>query len=466
MSLLRHLAWLLAALLAGPALPASAQELLRVSPGGPLPTVGAALTRAAAGDTVVVAPGVYRERLVIERPVTLIGEGWPVVDGGGRGHVVEARAAVFIRGFVLRGSGARIDGGDAGILARGAPARIVGNRLEDVLYGVSLEAAPGSVIEGNEIRGKALPIERRGDGIRLWNSGRTRIASNRVWRTRDVVLYFSDGLVVEKNRIADGRYGLHTMYTSDGRFTGNRLEGNRVGAFLMYSHRLQLLGNRIADADGPSGVGLGLKDTDRVRAVGNLLVDNTIGLYMDNSPESPDLANEFAENAFVANGVGVRLLPSVAGNRLHGNAFVGNARSVEVAGGSRRGQHRQNEWRGNHWSDYAGFDEDGDGIGDSPFEHVRLGDELVSRHPALRIFAESPALSLLDLLGRLLPLLEPEPVVVDPAPRLGVATQVSGWSEAPASTSGLNGFLPAAGWTLTAAGGIGIAWRGVRRRTT
>ena len=59
MSLLRHLAWLLAALLAGPALPASAQELLRVSPGGPLPTVGAARKQfVLQGRTIKVKDGV------------------------------------------------------------------------------------------------------------------------------------------------------------------------------------------------------------------------------------------------------------------------------------------------------------------------------------------------------------------------------------------------------------------------
>lgn len=186
----------------------------------------------------------------------------------------------------------------------------------------------------------------------------------------------------------------------------------------MYSNHLALEKNRIADAGGPSGLGLGLKDTDRVRAVGNLLVDNAVGLYLDNSPQSPDMANEFTDNAFVTNGVAVRLLPSIAGNHLRGNAFVANDRSVEVAGGSRRGQHRQNEWSGNHWSDYAGFDEDGDGIGDSPFVHVRVVDDLLGRHPALKIFSGSPALALLELLGRFLPLLQPEPVVTDSSPRL------------------------------------------------
>ena len=440
--------------------PASAQNVWRVSLDGPLATVGAALEWAAAGDTVRVAPGVYRERLVIQRPVVLIGEGRPVLDGGGEGHVVDARAALTIQGFVLRNSGARPEREDAGIVVRGAPARIEDNRIEDVLYGVHLKEAPGSLVRGNVIRGKRLPVERRGDGIRLWYSHGTRIVGNTVRDTRDVVLYFSDRLVVRGNTIEDGRYGLHTMYGHRGRFLDNRVVGNDVGAFLMYSEGLLLEGNVFADAGGASGMGLGLKDTEDVRAVGNLFVGNVVGIHLDNSPRSEGTTNIFIDNALVANEVAVRLLPSVRGNHFHGNAFVGNDRPVEVAGGSGSGQASQNEWRGNQWSQYAGFDEDGDGIGDTPFEHLRLGDELLARHPALKLFSGSPALSLLDLLGRFLPLLQPEPVVVDSAPRRSVRA-VERWEESLSMMGGADGrpTWPMAAWALAGLLGVGfVVW--------
>ena len=453
----------LLAALAGLALPAAgfAQSAWRVSPEGPLTTVGAALERAGAGDTVRVAPGVYRERLVIRRAAILIGEGGPVLDGGGEGHVVDARAPLAIRGFVVRNSGSRPDREDAGIVVRGATARIEDNRIEDVLYGIYLKEAPGSLVRGNRIRGKRLPLERRGDGIRLWYSPGTRILGNVVRDTRDVVLYFSDRLVVRGNSIRDGRYGLHTMYCHGGRFLHNRVEGNDVAAFLMYSEGLLLEDNVFADAGGASGMGLGLKDTEDVRAVGNLFVGNVIGLHLDNSPRDDTSPNLFADNAWVANEVAVRLLPSVRGNRFHGNALLGNDRPVEIAGGSGPGLAGQNEWRGNQWSQYAGFDEDGDGVGDTPFEHVRLGAELLARHPALKLFSGSLALSLLDLLGRFLPLLQPEPVVVDPAPRRSVPA-VERWEArlSTTETTDRRPTWPAAGWALAGALGVGLALRG------
>lgn len=455
---------LLAVLTVAPFSPAAAQSSWSVSPDGPFTTVSAALEGAAAGDTIRVAPGVYRERLVVERPVTLIGEGWPILDGGGEGNVVEARARLVIRGFVVRDSGDRPEREDAGIVVHGAPARIEGNRFEDVLYGIHLKEAAGSLVRGNEIRGKPLPIERRGDGIRLWYSHGTRVVGNTVEGTRDVVLYFSNRLLVQANTIVDGRYGLHTMYSHRGRFLDNRIEGNDVGAFLMYSEGLRLEGNVFADAGGATGMGLGLKDAEDVRVVGNLFVGNAIGVHLDNSPRNETVPNDFVDNAFVANGAAVRLLPSVRGNRLHGNAFIGNGRPAEVAGGTRSGQVGQNDWRGNHWSEYAGFDKDGDGIGDSPFEHVRLADDLLDRHPALTIFSGSPALALLNLLGRFLPLLQPEPVVIDPAPRLA-ARAAQTWRDRGHSIEGRGKPIGPALWAMVVLGSVGMAWRSTRSRT-
>ena len=107
------------------------------------------------------------------------------------------------------------------------------------------------------------------------------------------------------------------------------------------------------------------------------------------------------------------MLPAVHSNDFTANAFIGNETPVVVSGG---GDGMANEWTGNHWSEYAGFDEDGDGTGDTPFLHSRLADDLFSRHPDLRFLAGSPAVSALEILARLFPLLAPRPVVIDSLP--------------------------------------------------
>ncbi|MCB0227475.1 MAG: nitrous oxide reductase family maturation protein NosD, partial [Anaerolineae bacterium] len=69
----------------------------------------AAIDAAAPGAVIDVPPGVYRQNLVIAKPITLAGLDWPVIDGGNQGNVIEINQApdVTIRGLVIRNSGSR-----------------------------------------------------------------------------------------------------------------------------------------------------------------------------------------------------------------------------------------------------------------------------------------------------------------------------------------------------------------------
>ena len=60
---------------------------------------------------------------------------------------------------------------------RPANLTIENNRLEDVLFGVYLKNAPGSILRNNVVLSKDLEIGRRGDGIKVWYS-----AGRRSWK--------------------------------------------------------------------------------------------------------------------------------------------------------------------------------------------------------------------------------------------------------------------------------------------
>ncbi len=392
----------------------AAAQTLRVGAGAPYGTIGAALAEARPGDTIRVAAGVYRERIVVDVPVVLIGEGRPTIDGGGEGTVVTLRARVDLSGFDIRGSGRLLDHEDAGVLVAADSCRLSDLRLDDVLFGIYLKESDGSSVVDNTVTGKDRPLGRRGDGIRLWSSHDARVERNVVRRTRDVVVYFSHGLEFRENRVTDGRYGLHYMYSSDNLFERNEFARNDVAAFIMYSADITLRDNVFARASGHSGYGVGLKDADRIEMTGNLVVQNRVGLYFDNSPSLTDGQNRIDGNIVAFNDVGVSLLPSVRSNFFAANSFLGNVRDVSVSGG---GTALANGWTGNHWDDAAGWDGDGDGRLDAPHRIDRLSDDLFARYPDLRLFEMSPAALALDALGRFFPLLEPQPIVVDSAPR-------------------------------------------------
>ncbi len=388
---------------------------LAVGPGD-FSEIQQAIDAARPGDTVVVSAGTHKGPIVISKPVTVMGESGAIISGEGRGTVLWVTAPATVKGLKIISSGMDQSREDAGIMVVGAEGVLLeDNQLEDVLFGIYLKQAPAAVVRRNSIRGKPLPMARRGDGIRLWYSDRVLLEENQLVDCRDLVIWFSSHTLVRNNRVTASRYGLHYMYSNHNRFDDNRFVGNEVGAFIMYSGDIVFEGNLFAESRGAMGRGIGFKDADSIVAVNNLVMKNAIGISLDNSPHLYGVFNRFAGNLIAYNEVGISLLPSVSRNLFHENRLVDNIVPVEVSGG---GSALANSWRSNYWSEYAGFDQDRDGLGDTPFVWNRLSDDLTAKYPVLRWFSGSLAFGALDLIGRAVPLLLPQPVVVDSTPRL------------------------------------------------
>lgn len=370
------------------------------------------------GDTIRVPAGQYLGPIVIDKPVILIAEPHAILTGQESGDVIHITAPdVTIDGFTIEGTGISLDRENAGVTVLAPRATIINNTLRDVLFGIYLKKAPDSVIRGNVIGGKPLDIARRGDGIRLWYSSGTRVEHNTVHNSRDVVMWFSSGVTLRHNTIRHGRYGLHFMYSDGDVIEDNLVTDNSVGAFLMYSRNLELRRNTFARNRGPSGYGIGLKDMDGIVATDNRFIDNRIGIYLDNSPREIDITHHFQRNAVVNNDIGVAFMPSVKRNDFSNNAFVDNAEQVAVLGGGKFAGNRFTvEGRGNFWSDYTGYDLDGDGVGDMPMVSRSLFENLTDREPKLRLFMLSPAQQAVELAARAVPALLPEPKFTDSAP--------------------------------------------------
>jgi nitrous oxidase accessory protein len=378
----------------------------------------AALAAARPGDTIRVPPGLYRGPVQIDQPVILEGQGQPVIDGQGQGDVITINAAdVTVRGFVIRNSGDSLDREHAGITGLGARATIEQNRLEDVLFGIYLKNAPGSVVRENVIIGKDLEVGRRGDGIRLWYCAGSRVEANGVQQSRDLIIWFSPQSVVRGNTVETSRYGLHFMSTDDQLVENNILRHNSVGLYVMTGKGYTLRNNLLYDNRGPSGYGLGLKDVDDFVAEGNRLVANRVGLYVDIAPRASAITVLFERNLFAYNEIGITLLPLVTHAVYTGNSFYENGEQVAISG---EGMLQGNRWSqagvGNYWSDYAGYDANRDQVGDLPYRAQSLYEDLLANYPELRLFQLSPATSALELAARAFPIFQPRPKIADDHP--------------------------------------------------
>src|SRR5690606_28585564 len=100
---------------------------------------------------------------------------------------------------------------------------------------------------------------------------------------------------------------------------------------------------------------------------------------------------------------------------------VENMQQVAIQSGGQFGGNRfAVNGRGNYWSDYRGFDLDGDGVGDMPYHAENLFESLMDREPMLRMFVYSPAQQAIDLAARAFPIMQPEPKVTDESPLMAV----------------------------------------------
>jgi nitrous oxidase accessory protein len=255
--------------------------------------------------------------------------------------------------------------------------------------------------------------ELRGDGVKLWEAHDSVVRGCIIEHARDLVVWYTRRATLEDNVVTGGRYGTHFMYAHDSVVRRSRFEKNVVGIFVMYSMRLRVEDNILAGARGAAGIGLGFKDSDGVQVKRNWIVANTVGTYLDNTPRTPADPVGYDDNLVALNDVAMRLNTSESGLTFRGNDFHQNAVMIEVDGG---GDAMFVAMRGNHYSDYEGYDLDKDGVGDVAYEVKALSSELTESRPVLKFFHGTAAMSLVDVVARAMPMLASHKLLVDPAP--------------------------------------------------
>ncbi len=264
------------------------------------PSIASLIAAASPGDTVIVPPGTYREQLVIDKQVTLIGEGRPVIDGGGTGDVVVITAdGVTIRGFVIEGSGTNVSDEPTAVRLRGNNAVVEDNIIRNVLYGVTLIQSEGHTVKNNQISSiDEFSTERRGHGVYLYSTRDNRIEDNIITRTKDgIFLGFAEFNTIERNTVTDVRYGIHYMYADDNVFMDNSFTHSTAGGALMYSRRLRFERNEFGyNRSEASGYGLLFKDVDDVVMIDNLIHHNRLGITMEGAPHTPGSIVEITDN--------------------------------------------------------------------------------------------------------------------------------------------------------------------------
>jgi nitrous oxidase accessory protein len=390
--------------LASPALAAA----WRVKPGE---SIQAAIDRAAPGDTIEVERARYVENVLITKPLTLRGLDRPTISGGLRGDTIRITATdVTIEGLIVSESGDSLRDQNAGIYVYpGSDRTVVRNcDLSYNLFGLWIEKANDVLIEGNLITGKRdYQSSQRGNGVQLYNTHRARIIGNHISFVRDALYVdVSHDAVFRDNRLHHSRYGTHYMNAYDNLWENNETWMNRGGLALMEVRRLTVRNNR---AWANSDHGIMLRTIQDSVIENNVVAGNQRGFFIYDAEY-----NTLRGNTVVDNVVGIHLWAGSKNNIVERNDFIWNREQVRYVGA------RDLPWgekEGNHWGNYLGWDRNGDGKGDVPYEANDLVDRLSWRHPMMKLLLGSPAVQTLRVVSQQFPLLR-APSVVDPNPRM------------------------------------------------
>jgi nitrous oxidase accessory protein len=383
-----------------------------VGPGQPVAHLREALALAQAGDTVRVWGGYYTGgTFVIDKPLVLIGENRPVLDGEGQHEVMMVTASdVVISGFEVRNSGVRSTLDIAGIkVLEASRVRIEDNIVCNCNFGIYLSNTRCCLVRANTVEGTPAEEQNTGNGIHVWKADSNRIEDNALSGHRDGIYFeFVNRSSISGNISRDNiRYGLHFMFSHENRYAQNYFEYNGAGVAVMYSHGVEMYQNHFAHNWGAAAYGLLLKDITDSRITGNIFEDNTAGIYMEGASRM-----EVLQNQFRANGWAFRIQASCDANLIEDNVFLANSFDVAT-----NGHVSLNTFRQNYWDKYDGYDLDRDGWGDVPYRPVSLYAMIVERMPHALMMMRSFMVYLMDRAERLLPALIPDRLV-DTQPRM------------------------------------------------
>ncbi|HEX5636015.1 MAG: nitrous oxide reductase family maturation protein NosD [Gammaproteobacteria bacterium] len=389
-------------------LPVSLATEWQVQPGDDLAAV---VAKAAAGDTVIVERGHYPAQLFIDKPLHLKGINRPTLDGEFKDDVIRVRTTdVVIEGFIIRNSGSNLTRQNAGIYFQPGSDRAIirDNTVNYTLFGLWIEKCASVQVINNNITGmRDLASAQRGNGIQLYNSRDAQVIGNHISFTRDgIYVDISHHAVFRKNIMHNLRYGTHYMNSHDNLWEDNETYHNRGGLALMEVRRQTVRNNR---AWGNSDHGIMLRTIQDSLIENNVVADNGRGFFIYDAEY-----NTLRHNLIINNRTGVHLWAGSYRNEVDSNDLINNRQQIKYVAS------RDEIWgkkTGNYWSNYVGWDRNGDGVGDVAYEANDLVDHLTWKYPAAKLLMNSPAVQTLRLVSAQFPLLR-STSIVDKQPRM------------------------------------------------
>jgi nitrous oxidase accessory protein len=378
-------------------------QTIIVDPTGQTKTIRSAVEQATDGDTILVRKGVYKEgNLIIEKPIVLIGDDYPVLDGENKFEILTIHAKdVTIQGFKFIDTGTASMNDIAAVkVLDSRRVTIIDNVFQNAFFGIHFSNSSHSTIRNNQFEATALKEYEIGNGIHLWKCHTITIDNNNIRGHRDGIYFefVTNSLITNNHSEKNLRYGLHFMFSHNDEYRNNFFVNNGAGVAVMYTKNVKMYNNTFEQNWGAAAYGLLLKDISDSEVINNHFIKNTIAIHLEGVSRT-----NFKDNNFSKNGYAVRLQASSDDNIFEHNNFSANTFDFAT-----NGTMVLNTINGNYWDRYAGYDLDNDGTGDVPYRPVNMYAMIVERMPAAVLLWRSFLVLLMDRAESVIPVVTPE----------------------------------------------------------
>jgi len=261
------------------------------------------------------------------------------------------------------------------LLANTENSTIENNNITNNRLGIEFYDSSNNVVSENNITNNDL------SGVWFTLSNYNSIAGNNITNNNEGIHLCSSSYnnSVSGNNIANNDDGVFSSYDDKNTISANNITKNTYcGIKLESSSYYSIYGNNITK-NGNYGITLFYSSNDTIS--GNNITNNGYGISFVWSYN-----NSISENDLEKNYIGGLYLSGSSNNTFYHNNFIDNSPQIYLSSYYPPGK---NMWDngypsgGNYWSDYTGVDDNGDGIGDTPYNINTIN---VDRYPLAKLW--------------------------------------------------------------------------------
>jgi len=198
------------------------------SENGNITSIQEAVDTAQKNDIILIENGIYYENIVIDKPITLIGENktLTIIDGRNAGNVIKINSEnVTIKNITIQNSGIYFP--NAGINLSASHSIIENNILKNNFYGMTLYNVQNNTIQKNIIQ------DNDHCGIYMSRSSRNNLSNNTITNQsyNGFGIYDSSNYNIIKNNTLtkNGYCAVNIRISSMNIIIGNNISDNNIG---------------------------------------------------------------------------------------------------------------------------------------------------------------------------------------------------------------------------------------------